>query len=117
MWADDQRRRCSRSAPGWLAKSWNLRWSCSGLCSRVMADASAHSLRLTSTCLLRVVLWLRLRDLCDLCGENLVDEQRTRSLKYLVEFRSFHAHANATEITQPYSRRCHYVAAADCAVV
>jgi len=60
---------------------------------------------------------LGLRDLCDLCGENLVDEKRTRFLKHLVEFRSFHAHENATEITQPYSRQFHYVAAADCAVV
>ena len=60
---------------------------------------------------------LGLRDLCDLCGENLADEKRTRFLKHLVEFRSFDAHENATEITQPYSRRFHYVAAADCAVV
>src|SRR6266403_1732589 len=68
----------------------------------------------------RVALWLGLRDLgdiCDLRGENLVDEKRTRFLKHLIEFRSFHAHENATEITQPYSRRFHYVAAADCAVV
>src|SRR5947208_708618 len=44
---------------------------------------------------------------------SLVNEKRTRFLKHLVEFRSFHAYENATEITQPYSRRLHYVAAAD----
>ena len=42
---------------------------------------------------------------------------RTRFFKQLVECSFFLAHENATEITQPYSRRVHYVAAADCAVV